>query len=302
MAMTRQQFARQLQDGLNTVFGMSYNEWDSVYDKIFSVVTSDKAYEEDVLLVGLGGGSVKAEGAAVVYDSGQEAWTSRYSHVTTAKAFAITEEAIEDGRYGDIGAKYVKSMAKGMRYTKEVRACSILNNGFDTNYAGGDGKPLFSATHPLAGGGSFANKPATDADISEEAIEDAMIAIDGFVDDRGIPSKVVAKKLIIPRQSQFIVHRILQSTKQSGNGNNDANALKDMGVFPDGVVKNIYLSDPDAWFIKTDAEDGLKHFVRRKLKKGMEGDFETGNMRYKCSERGSFGWTDPRGAYGSSGA
>jgi hypothetical protein len=193
-------------------------------------------------------------------------------------------------------------MAKGMRYTKEVRACSILNNGFDTNYAGGDGKPLFSATHPLAGGGSFANKPTTDADISEEAIEDAMIAIDGFVDDRGIPSKVVAKKLIIPRQSQFIVHRILQSTKQSGNGNNDANALKDMGVFPDGVVKNIYLSDPDAWFIKTDAEDGLKHFVRRKLKKGMEGDFETGNMRYKCSERGSFGWTDPRGAYGSSGA
>jgi hypothetical protein len=302
MAMTRQQFAKQLQDGLNTVFGMSYNEWDSVYDKIFTIVNSEKAYEEDVLLVGLGGGSVKAEGAAVAYDSGQEAWTSKYLHVTTAKAFAITEEAVEDGRYGDIGAKYVKSMAKGMRYTKEVRACSILNNGFDTNYAGGDGKPLFSATHPLAGGGTFANKPSTDADISEEAIEDAMIAIDGFVDDRGIPSKVVSKKLIIPRQSQFIVHRILKSTLQSGNGNNDANALKDMGVFPDGVVKNIYLSDPDAWYIKTDAEDGLKHFVRRKLKKGMEGDFETGNMRYKCSERGSFGWTDPRGAYGSSGS
>jgi len=302
MAMTRQQFAKQLQDGLNTVFGMAYDDWDSVYDKLFEVVNSQKAYEEDVLMVGLGGASAKAEGAAVRYDAGYEAWTARYNHITTALAFAITEEAVEDGRYGDIGQKFSKALAKSMRYTKEVRAHSVYNNGFDTNYAGGDGKPLFSASHPLAGGGSWANMPSTHADLSEEALEDAMIAIDGFVDDRGIPSKVRAKRLVIPRQSQFIAHRILKSQLQSGNGNNDANALKDMGVFPDGVTMSVYLSDPDAWFIRTDAADGLKHFVRRKLKRGMEGDFETGNVRYKASERTSFGWTDPRGAYGSSGS
>jgi hypothetical protein len=302
MAMTRQQFAKQLQDGLNTVFGMAYDEWEPVIDKLFETVNSQKAYEEDVLMVGLGGASTKAEGAAVRYDAGYEAWTARYNHITTALAFSITEEAVEDGRYGDIGQKFSKALAKSMRYTKEVRGHSVYNNGFDTNYAGGDGKPLFSTTHPLAGGGTLANTPSTQADLSEEALEDAMIAIDGFVDDRGIPSKVRAKRLVIPRQSQFIAHKILKSTLQWDTANNATNALKDMNVFPDGITMSVYLSDPDAWFIRTDAADGLKHFIRRKLKRGMEGDFETGNMRYKASERTSFGWTDWRAAYASSGS
>lgn len=301
-SMTRSQFPKQLQDGLNTVFGMEYDNFPTIYDKIFDVQTSSKAFEEDVLMVGLGGAIEKAEGAAVSYDGGSEAWVARYQHATIALAFRITEEAVEDGRYGDIGQKYSRALARSMRYTKEVRGASVLNNGFDTNYAGGDGKPLFSTTHGLAYGGTLANKPSTDADLSEEALEDAMIAIEGFVDDRGLPIMVRAQALMVPRQSQFIAYRILKSNGQTGTANNDPNALKDMGMLPGGVTTSVYLSDPDAWFIKTNAADGLKHFVRRKLKRGVEGDFETGNMRYKASERYSFGWTDWRGAYGSQGA
>lgn len=300
--MTRQQFAKQLQDGLNTVFGMEYDSFPTSYDKIFKTYQSQKAFEEDVLMVGFGGAAEKAEGAAVTYDSGQEAWVSRYSHSTIALAFSITEEAVEDGRYGDLGQKYSKALARSMRYTKEVRGVSILNNGFSGSFAGGDGKALFATDHPLAGGGTLSNKPTTDADLSEEALEDAMIAIDGYVDDRGIPIMVKPDRLILPRQLQFTAHRILKSTLQSGTGNNDANALKDTNALPGGMDVNVYLSDPDAWFIVTNAADGLKHFTRRKLKRGTEGDFETGNMRYKASERYSFGWTDWRGAWGTSGA
>lgn len=300
--MTRQQFAKQLQDGLNTVFGMAYDDFQTSYDKIFDISNSSKAFEEDVLMSGFGGAVTKAEGSAITYDAGQELWTARYNHETIALAFAITEEAVEDGRYGDIGQKYSKALARSMRYTKEVRGASVLNNGFSASYLGGDGVALFSTAHPLASGGTFANKPATDADPSEESFEDAMIAIQGFVDDRGVPIMVKAQSLHIPRQQQFVVHRILNSVGQSGTANNDTNALRDMSIFPKGVHTSVYLSDPDAWFIKTDCPDGLKHMVRRKLKRGMEGDFETGNMRYKASERYSFGWTDPRGGYGSSGA
>jgi hypothetical protein len=302
MSMTRLQFTKQLQDGLNTVFGLEYDEHPSLYDKLFDVTTSAKAYEEDVLMVGLGGAVEKAEGAAVTYDSGQEAWVARYQHATIALAFSITEEAVEDGRYGDIGQKFAKSLAKSMRYTKEVRGISVLNNAFSSSYTGGDAKALCATDHPLAGGGSLGNKPTTDADVSEESLEDAMVAIDGYVDDRGIPMMIKAKSLHIPRQSQFVVHRILKSLGQSGNANNDTNALKDLNALPGGAITNVFIADSDAWFIKTNAADGLKHFVRRKLKKGMEGDFETGNMRYKASERYSFGWTDWRGIYGSSGA
>lgn len=302
MTMTRQQFPKQLQDGLNTVFGMAYDDFPTQYDKIFDTAQSSKAYEEDVLMVGLGGALEKTEGAGVAYDSGSEAWVARYQHATIALAFSITEEAVEDGRYGDIGQKYAKALARSMRYTKEVRGAAIINNGFDTNYAGGDGKPLFSTSHPLTGGGTLSNKPSTDADLSEEALEDAFIAIEGFVDDRGLPIMVKAQSLILPRQSQFIGYRILKSNGQTGTANNDPNAIKDMGMLPGGMSVNNYLSDPDGWYIKTNAADGLKHFVRRKLKRGMEGDFETGNMRYKASERYSFGWTDWRGAYGSQGA
>jgi hypothetical protein len=302
MAMTRQQFAKQLQDGLNTVFGMEYDSFPTSYDKIFKTHNSQKAFEEDVLMVGFGGASEKSEGGTIAYDSGQEAWVARYSHSTIALAFAITEEAVEDGRYGDIGQKYSKALARSMRYTKEVRGASVLNNGFSSSFAGGDGKELFATDHPLAGGGTLANELQTAADLSEEALEDAMIAIDGFVDDRGIPIMVKAQSLIIPRQLQFVAHRILKSTLQSGNGNNDTNALKDMNALPGGVDVNVYLSDPDGWYMPTNAADGLKHFTRRKLKRGMEGDFETGNMRYKASERYSFGWTDWRGCFASPGA
>lgn len=300
--MTRAQFAKQLQDGLNTVFGMAYDDFSTSYDKCFDVVNSSKAYEEDVLMAGLGGAVVKAEGSNITYDSGAEVWTARYQHDTIALAFAITEEAVEDGRYGDIGRKYSQSLARSMRYTKEVRGASVLNNGFSSSYAGGDGKALLTTDHPLQGGGTLANELSTAADLSEEALEDAMIAIEGFVDERGIPIMVRAESLHIPRQLQFVAHRILKSTGQSGTANNDTNALRDAGAFPKGIHSSVYLSDPDAWFIKTNCPDGMKHFVRRKLKRGMEGDFETGNMRYKASERYSFGWTDWRSIYGSPGA
>jgi hypothetical protein len=303
MAMTRAQFAKQLQDGLNTVFGMAYDDFPVQWKEIFTTHNSEKAFEEDVLMVGLGGAVVKPEGAGVSYDSGHEGWVARYQHITTALAFAITEEAVEDGRYGDLGAKYSAELARSMRYTDEVRAITVLNNAFSSGTTYGDGKELCATDHPLAAGGTLANELSTAADLSEEALEDAHIAIKGFVDDRGKPKQIRAKKLIIPRQLEFVAHRILKSTLQSGNGNNDTNAMKDMGAFPDGVHVNTYLSDPDAWFIITDCPDGLKHFSRRKLKKGMEGDFETGNMRYKASKRDSWGATDaPRAIFGSPGA
>lgn len=302
MSMSRQNFPKQLQDGLNTVFGLAYDDFDTQYDKIFDKNTSQKAYEEDVLMMGLGGASEKAEGASVAYDQGSELWTARYLHSTIAMAFAITEEAVEDGRYGDIGQKYAKELASSMRYTKEVRGASVLNNAFSSSFVGGDGKALCATDHPLGGGGTLANKPTTDADLSEESLEDAMIAIEGFVNDRGVPKMVKAQRLIIPRQSQFIAYRILNSQGQTGTANNDPNALKSMGMLPGGMSVNIYLADPDAWFIKTNANDGLKHFVRRALKRGMEGDFDSGNLRYKASERYSFGFTDFRGMYASAGA
>ncbi len=300
--MTRALFAKQLQDGLNAVFGMSYNEFQTTYDKIFAIENSSKAYEEDVLMTGLGGAVEKAEGSSITYDSGSEAWVARYTHSTIGLAFPISEEAVEDGRYGDIGKKYSRALARSMRYTKEVRGASVLNNAFSSSYAGGDGKELLATDHPLTGGGTFANELSTAADLSEESLEDAHIAIQGFVDERGLPVMVRAKKLVVPRQLQFIAHRILKSVNQSGTANNDTNALRDMNAFPGGVHTSVYLSDPDAWFITTDSPDGLKHFVRRKLKNGMEGDFDSGNVRYKATERYSFGWTDPRGCFGSPGA
>ena len=299
--MTRQQFAKQLQDGLNTVFGMAYDDFETQYDKIFATHNSDKAYEEDVLMVGLGGAVAKAEGAAVTYDTGSEGWVSRYQHTTIALAFAITEEAVEDNRYGDLGAKYSKALARSMRYTKEVRGASVINNAFDSNYTYGDGKVLCATDHPLMGGGSFANRPTTHADLSEESLEDAAIAIEAFVDDRGIPIQVKPKRLVVHRSNKPNAHRLLQSDLQAYTANNATNYVKDMRITGEGFIVNQYLSDSDAWFLITDAQDGLKHFVRKKLSRGMEGDFETGNMRYKARERYSFGVTDPRGIWGTAG-
>ncbi|MBA3776400.1 MAG: hypothetical protein H0X11_08155 [Betaproteobacteria bacterium] len=298
--MNRSQFGKGMQDGLNTLFGMSYDAHIEQYTDIFETHNSEKAFEEDLLMVGLGGAVVKGEGSAVTYDAGAEGWVARYSHTTISLAFAISEEAVEDGRYGDLGAKYSRALAKSMRYTKEVRGASVLNNAFDSGYLGGDGKVLCATDHPLWSGGTFANRPTTHADLSEESLEDACIAIGGFVDDRGIPVQIKEKKLIIHRSNQPTAHRILQSALRSGTGNNDANYLKDSGHLGAPAI-NQYLQDSDAWFITTTAPDGLKHFQRRKLRRGMEGDFETGNLRYKASERYSFSWTDPRGVYGSAG-
>lgn len=301
-AMNRSSFPRQLQEGLNTVFGLEYDSHDTEYDKIFGEPhTSSKAYEEDVIMMGLGGGQVTGEGAPVMYDAGVEGWTARYVHAKVTKAFAITEEALDDNLYGDLGAKYAKSMAQGMRYTKEVRGAAVLNNGTTAGvYAGGDGKALFATDHPLMGGGTFANKPTTDADLSEESLENALIDIAGFVDERGIPKMVKTKCLIIPRQSMWIAAKILNTATTPFTANLTTNELKRQSAIPDHYV-NHYISDTDAWYLINKGVEGLKHFQRKKMKKGMEGDFETGNMRYKSSERYVFGFTDPRGGFASTG-
>lgn len=301
MAMNRSNFRKELQQGLNTVFGMEYKRYQEQWRDIFGVESSDKAFEEDVLLSGFGGAPVKAEGAPVAYDAGGESYTSRYVHETIALAFAITQEAKEDGLYGKLGSKYAKALARSLQHTKEVKGAAVLNNGFDTSYPGGDGQPLFSSAHPLWGGGTQANVLATPSDLSEASLEEAMIGIQEFVDDRGIPVAATADRLCIPAQLQFTAERLTESKLRPGTGDNDINASRSMGMLPGGYYVNQRFSDPDAWFIITDIPDGLKHFVRKKLERGMEGDFETGNARYKARERYSFGWSDHRGAFGSQG-
>lgn len=301
-AMNRNSFPRQLEEGLNAIFGMEYDSHETQYDKIFGEArTSGKAWEEDVLMMGLGGAQVVGEGAPVMYDAGAEGWSTRYIHVKIAHAFAITEEAIDDNLYGDLGAKYSRSMAKGMRYTKEVRGASVLNNGTSSSFPGGDGVELFSTAHPLMGGGTFANEPATQADLSEEALENALIDIDGFVDERGIPAAIKVRRMIVPRQLHWVASKILNTSTTPFTANLTTNELKRQSAIPEGCSVNQYLSDTDAWYLITDCQDGLKHFQRKKMKRGMEGDFETGNMRYKAYERYSFGWSNPRGAYSSTG-
>lgn len=300
--LTRAQFKKQLQEGLNTNFGLEYKRYPEEWRQIFDVENSTKAYEEDQLLSGFGAAVVKAEGASVSYDEGSEAWTARYTAETIALAFAITEEAEEDGLYGSLGAKYARALARSMRHTKEIKGASVLNNAFSSSYLGGDGKELCATDHPLEGGGTFANELSTAADLSEASLEDVVNLIEGFVDERGIPIAAMARKLVVPTGLQFTAHRILRSTLRSGTGDNDINAMKSMGLFPDGVVKNHRLTDSDAWFVLSDVPDGLKHFKRKGIKRKVEGDFDTGNMRYRARERYVFGWTDPRGVAGSPGA
>lgn len=297
--MTRAQFRKSLQDGLNTHFGLEYRNHPEEWRSIFSIQRSNKAFEEDVLVTGFGGAPEKAEGGPVAYDSGGEGWVARYTHVTISLAFALTEEAMEDNLYNSLGSKYARHLARAMRYTKEIRGANILNNGFDSNYTGGDGKSLFATDHPLAGGGTLSNTFETAMDLSEAAIENALISIDGFVDDRGIPIKAMGKKLIVPKELRYVACRLMETANRPATADNDINAIRRMNMLPDGYDVNHYLSDPDNWFIPTDVPDGLKHFLRKGIQRGTEGDFETGNMRYKTRERYSFGWTDFRGAYGS---
>lgn len=301
MAMNRSLFKKQLQLGLNTVFGMEYNRYPEEWRDIFDINTSVKAYEEDVLMAGLGTAPVKAEGQAVSYDEGAESYVARYIHNTVALAFAITQEAEEDGLYGSIAGKYAKSLARGLQNTKEVTGANVINNGFSASFPGGDGVALFSTSHPVWGGGTQANMFSTQPDLTEAALEAADIAIGLWVDERGIRMAAKPKRLIVPNGNKYVAQRLLFSEFRPATGDNDINALKSLGTYAGGISVNHYLTDPIGWYIKTDVADGLKHFVRKKVERGVEGDFETGNMRYKARERYSFGWSDYRGAWGSAG-
>lgn len=302
MAMNRAQFAKQLEPGLNALFGLTYKQFPEQWREIFEFNTSSKAFEEDVLLEGFGAAPTKAEGSAVSYDTAGESFVSRYHHATRALAFSITEEAEEDGLYGSIAKRYVKALARSMQHSKEIEGANVLNNGFDSSYTGGDGVELLSTAHPTRGAGNQSNELATAADLSETSLEQILINISDMKDDRGLPIAAMGVKLIVPTALVFTAERLLKTAGRVGTADNDINAIKAGGYLPQGVVVNQRLSDSDAWFVKTDVPDGLKMFQRRALKKGMEGDFETGNIRYKTSERYSFGWTDWRGIYGSPGA
>ena len=280
MAMNRAIFNKQLQEGLNTLFGLEYKTYSQQWKDIFEQNTSSKAFEEDVLLEGFGEASVKAEGASVSYDAASEVWTSRYNHETIALAFAITEEAEEDGLYGSLAKRYGKALARSMVHTKEIKGANVLNNGFDDSYTGGDGVELFSTAHPTSSGDQ-SNELATAADLSETSLEQILINVAGMDDDRGIPIAAMARCLVIPTALQFDAERILNSNLRTATAENDINANRSMGMLPEGVKINQRLTDTDAWFVKTDVPDGMKMFQRRAMKKGMEGDFETGNLRYK---------------------
>lgn len=299
--MNRSQFRKQLQKGLNAVFGLEYRRYPEQWKDIFDIESSEKAYEEDVLMAGLGAAAVKPEGEAVNYDAGGESFVSRYVHETIALAFAITEEAVEDGLYGNLAAKFSKALARSMQHTKEVKGANILNYCQTSGYTGGDGKVLLATDHPLYNGNTASNRPTTNADLSEATLEDALVAISQFTDDRGIPISPLAQKLIVPPALKFVAQRLLFSDFRPGTADNDINAIKSMSMLPGGFSVNNRLTDSNAWFIKTDVPDGLKHIKRISVQRGVEGDFETGNMRYKARERYSFGWSDWRGVYGSTG-
>ena len=300
--MNRAKFAKCLEEGLNTVFGMSYREHPEEWKMCFDVDTSFKASEEDVLVTGLGAAQHKAEGGAVAYDEGIEGWSARYVHETIALAFAISEEQIEDNLYSQSGMKNAKALARSMKETKEIRGARVFNRAFSTLALGGDGKPLMATDHPLLSGGVASNTLQTPADLSETAIEDLLIQIRLAEDDRGLPISMNARNIIIPAQQEYVACRILKSALRSGTADNDVNAIYQKGIFGSDPVVMTRLTDPDVWFIKTDCPDGLRHFNRKSVKRWMEGDFETGNMRYKARERYSFGHTDWRGLYGSSGS
>ena len=301
MALNRALFTKQINLGLNTVFGMEYDRYPEQWRSLYSTEQSMKAFEEDVQMIGFGAAPTKAEGAMINYDSGREGFVSRYVHETVALAVAITEEAEEDGLYGSLGAKYARALARSMQHTKEIKGANIFNNATTTSL-GGDGQALLDGSHPLGGGGTASNILATPADLSETSLETLLVQISTAVDDRSIPIALSGRKLAVPPQLVFIAERILKSNLRPGTADNDINALRNMGMIPEGVVVNQRFTDPDQYFILTDCPDGMKHFVRAPIKKAVEGDFETGNLRYKVRERYSFGFTDWRGVYGSEGA
>ncbi len=300
MALNRALFTKQLNLGLNTVFGMEYDRYPEQWRSLYSTEQSMKAFEEDVQMIGFGAAPTKAEGAMINYDSGREGFVSRYVHETVALAFAITEEAEEDGLYGSLGAKYARALARSMQQTKEIKGANIFNTATTTSL-GGDGQPLLNGSHPLGGGGTASNILGTPADLSETSLETLLVQISQAVDDRSIPIALSGRKLAVPPGLIFIAERIIKSNLRPGTADNDINAMRNMGMIPEGVVVNQRFTLPDQYFLLTDCPDGMKHFVRAPIKKAVEGDFETGNLRYKCRERYSFGFTDWRGVYGSEG-
>ena len=302
MAISRAQLSKELEPGLNALFGMEYARYENQHSEIFTTETSDRSFEEEVMLSGFGAAPTKSEGTGVAFDDANEAYTARYNHETVALAFSITEEAVEDNLYDRLSARYTKALARSMAHTKQVKAAAVLNNAFDSTVTGGDGKELCATDHPLTNGSTFANEPSTAADLNETSLEDALIKIAGFVDERGLIVALRGMKLIIPRQLQFVAERIMNSTLRVGTSDNDANALKNMGMLPQGYVVNDFLTDTYAFFIMTDTPRGFLHFERVALSTGMEADFDTGNMRYKARERYSFGFSDPRCVFGSPGA
>ena len=302
MAISRSQLLKELLPGLNALFGMEYARYGEEHKEIYETEKSERSFEEETKLAGFGSAPVKNEGAAIAYDNAQEAFTARYSHETIALGFSITEEAIEDNLYDSLSARYTKGLARAMAYTKQVKAAAVINNGFSANYIGGDGVPLFSTAHPLVAGGTNSNRPATAADLNETSLEAAVIQIAAWTDERGLLIAAKPKKLIVPPALQFVATRLLETSLRVGTTDNDINALKNNGSIPEGYTVNNYLTDTNGWYLTTDVPNGLKHFVRSPLENKMDGDFDTGNVRYKARERYSFGWSDPLGMWGSAGA
>ena len=304
MAISRAQLLKELLPGLNALFGMEYARYGEQHKEIYETETSERSFEEETKLSGFNTAPVKNEGSAIAYDNAQEAWSTRYTHETIALGFSITEEAIEDNLYDSLSSRYTKSLARAMANTKQVKAAAVLNNGFTNSsaYYGGDGVPLFSTSHPLVSGGVNSNTPSTQADLNETSLEAAVIQIAAWTDERGMLIAAKPRKMIVPPSLQFVATRLLETSLRVGTADNDINAIKNNGSVSEGYTINNFLTDSNAWFLTTDVPNGMKHFVRTPLQNSMDGDFDTGNVRYKARERYSFGWSDPLGMWGSSGS
>jgi hypothetical protein len=302
MAISRAQLLKELLPGLNALFGMEYARYGEEHKEIYESETSERSFEEETKLSGFSAAPVKNEGAAISYDNAQEAWSTRYTHETIALGFSITEEAVEDNLYDSLSARYTKSLARAMAYTKQVKAAAVINNGFSNSYPGGDGVSLFNANHPLVSGGVNSNTPATQADLNETSLEAAVIQIAAWTDERGLLIAAKPKKLIVPPSLMFVATRLLETELRVGTADNDINAIKNNGAVPEGYTVNHFLTDTNGWYLTTDVPNGMKHFIRTPLQNSMDGDFDTGNVRYKARERYSFGWSDPLGMWGSSGS
>jgi hypothetical protein len=302
MAISRAQLLKELLPGLNALFGLEYARYGEEHKEIYETETSERSFEEETKLSGFSAAPVKNEGSAIRYDNGQEAWTARYNHETIALGFSLTEEAIEDNLYDSLSARYTKALARAMSYTKQVKAAAVINNGFSNSYPGGDGVALFSTAHPLVSGGTNSNTPSTQADLNETSLENSVIQIAAWTDERDLLIAAKPRKLIVPSALQFVATRLLETNLRVGTNDNDINALMNNGSIPEGYTINHFLTDTNAWFLTTDVPNGMKHFIRSPLSNSMDGDFDTGNVRYKSRERYSFGFSDPLGMFGSQGA